>query len=51
MARPLKLLLELGGWRRTHTVIECYQHLDPEQSREALETRPRAVGGSEQRER
>ena len=49
-ARPLKLLPELRGWSRTHTVIEYYQHPDPEHLREELETRPRVVGGREQRE-
>jgi len=50
MDRPLKVLSELGGWKRTQTIIDCHQHPDQEQLRDALKNRRRVVGGSEQRE-
>jgi integrase len=33
---PLKTLAALGGWKDTRTLVECYQHPDMEQLREAL---------------
>ena len=36
MDRPLKVLSELGGCKRTQTIIDCYQHPDQEQLRDAL---------------
>lgn len=34
---PLKTLAALGGWKSTATLVECYQHPDMGQLREALE--------------
>ena len=42
MHLPLKILCELGGWKSHETVLECYQHPDEQQLREALKTRKRA---------
>lgn len=42
MHLPLKVVCELGGWRNHRTVVECYQHPDEQQLREALKTRKRA---------
>jgi integrase len=42
MHKPLKVLCQLGGWKTHETVVECYQHADEEQLREALEDRRRA---------
>lgn len=42
MHKPLKVLCELGGWKTHETVVECYQHADEEQLREALKDRRRA---------
>ena len=39
---PLKVLCQLGGWKSHETVVECYQHPDEEQLREALNARKRA---------
>lgn len=39
---PLKTLQELEGWKTHGTILECYQHVDEEQLREALEDRRRA---------
>ncbi len=50
MDRPLKVLSELGGWKRTQTIIDCYQHPDQEQLRDALVARRRVSSGTEQRE-
>lgn len=36
---PLKDLAAAGGWKRTETVVECYQSPDQERIREALEAR------------
>ncbi len=43
MDLPLKVLCELGGWRRADTVLRCYQHTDLAQLREALDRRGRAT--------
>ena len=55
MDRPLKVRSELGGWKRTQTLIDCYHHTDQEQPRDALVTRhgvaAEANSGNEQRER
>ena len=42
MHLPLKILCELGGWKSHETVVECYQHPDEQQLRDALKTRKRA---------
>lgn len=36
---PLKTLCELGGWKTHETVLQCYQHVDEGELREALEQR------------
>ncbi len=41
MDQPLKVLCELGGWKTTQTVLQCYQRADEEQLRNALEQRRR----------
>jgi integrase len=42
MHKPLKILCDLGGWKTHRTVVECYQHPDEGQLREALQDRRRA---------
>jgi len=42
MHKPLNVLCDLGGWKTHQTVVECYQHTDEAQLREALEDRRRA---------
>ena len=42
MDQPLKVLCELGGWKTTQTVLQCYQRADEGQLRRALEHRRRA---------
>ncbi|MDE2762557.1 MAG: site-specific integrase [Gemmatimonadota bacterium] len=44
MDQPLKVLCELGGWRETKTVLQCYQRADEAQLRNALENRRRVHG-------
>ncbi len=41
MDLPLKVLCELGGWRKAETVLRCYQHTNELQLREALDNRRR----------
>jgi integrase len=36
---PLKDLMTLGGWRDHRTILQCYQHLDLDAMRSALESR------------
>jgi integrase len=38
---PLKVVAELGGWKSTRTVLDCYQLPDHEALRSALAIRPR----------
>lgn len=38
---PLKVVAELGGWKSTRTLVECYQLPDHEALRRALAIRPR----------
>ena len=47
MHQPLKVLCKLGGWKDTSTVLQCYQHPDQGEMREALEDRKRASGSSQ----
>jgi integrase len=43
---PLKTLAQLGGWKSTATLVECYQHPDMGALREALDApRRKAVSG------
>ncbi len=44
MDQPLKVLCELGGWKESRTVLQCYQHADEGQLRKALEARGRSRG-------
>ena len=44
MDQPLKVLCELGGWKTTQTVLQCYQRPDEGQLRKALERRRRIRG-------
>ncbi len=44
MDQPLKVLCELGGWKTTKTVLQCYQQADAGQLRQALANRRRARG-------
>ena len=39
MNQPLKVLCQLGGWKRAQTVLQCYQRADEGQLRKALEER------------
>ena len=41
---PLPDLCELGGWKTSRTILECYQQPDPETQRKALEERRRMLG-------
>jgi len=41
MDQPLKVLCELGGWKTAKTVLQCYQHADAGQLRQALANRRR----------
>ncbi len=41
MDQPLKVLCELGGWKRADTVLQCYQKAGEHRLREALASRPR----------
>ena len=43
MNQPLKVLCELGGWKTPLTVMQCYQRVDQNHLRQALEARRRAV--------
>ncbi len=43
MDQPLKVLCELGGWRTTKTILQCYQRASEDRLREALANR-RKVG-------
>ena len=45
MDLPLKVLCELGGWKKAQTVLRCYQQPDEGQLRKALEARQRHSGG------
>lgn len=36
---PMHLLCELGGWKSPQTVMKCYQSVQEDQKREALERR------------
>ena len=45
--QPLKVLADLGGWRSTQTIIECYQKPDQERLKEALLMRRKASNGTE----
>jgi integrase len=47
MHKPLKVVCELGGWADFKTVVECYQHADEGELREALADRRRAAGSTE----
>ena len=42
MDQPLKVLCELGGWKTSQTVLQCYQRADEDRLRKALEGRRRA---------
>ena len=33
---PLKVLADLGGWKCTQTIVECYQRPDEDRLRDAL---------------
>ena len=50
MDQPLKVLADLGGWKRTQTIIECYQRPNQKRLKEALGARRTKVSGSQQRE-
>ncbi len=50
MNQPLKVLCELGGWKTPHTILQCYQHVNVDRLRQALEDRRRAASVLEQRE-
>ncbi len=41
MDLPLKVLCELGGWKKAQTVLRCYQQPDAVQLRKALDNRRR----------
>ncbi|MYC53041.1 MAG: phage integrase family protein [Gammaproteobacteria bacterium] len=41
MELPLKVLCELGGWKKAQTVLRCYQQPDAVQLRKALDSRRR----------
>ncbi len=41
---PLKVLADLGGWKNTQTIVECYQRPDQERLRAALLARTAAGG-------
>ncbi len=41
MDLPLKVLCELGGWRKAETVLRCYQQTNEMQLRKALDNRRR----------
>ena len=43
MDLPLKVLCELGGWKTAETVLQCYQRVDEDRLRQALEERQRAI--------
>jgi len=47
--QPLKVLADLGGWKSTRTIIECYQRPSQARLEEALGARRRASNGSQQR--
>jgi hypothetical protein len=34
MDEPLKVLADLGGWKSTQTIVECYQRPDPDRVEE-----------------
>lgn len=36
---PLKVLADLGGWKSTQTIVECYQRPDQDRLKQALATR------------
>lgn len=40
--QPLKVLADLGGWKSTQTIIQCYQHPSQDRLKEALNARRRA---------
>ena len=42
MHQPLKTLSQLGGWKTPRIIVECYQHGDEDQMREALADRRQA---------
>ena len=42
MDQPLKVLCELGGWKTSQTVLQCYQRADEDRLRKALGGRRRA---------
>ena len=42
MDQPLNVLCELGGWKAAQTVLQCYQPVDEDQLKKALEDRRRA---------
>ena len=42
MHQPVKTLSQLGGWKTPRVIVECYQHADEDQMREALADRRRA---------
>ena len=44
MDQPMKVLCELGGWKTSRTVFECYQRADQKRLKEALEQRRRTHG-------
>ena len=50
MDQPLKVLADLGGWKSTQTIIECYQRPNQKRLKEALGARRTEVSGSQQRE-
>lgn len=41
MDQPLKVLCELGGWRTSQTVLQCYQRPDEDRLKKALHERRR----------
>ena len=43
MDQPLKVLCELGGWKTSQTVLNCYQRADQTRLRKALEHRDRTL--------
>jgi len=51
MAMPLKVLGQLGGWKGTDTIVECYQHADQSLLRTALQAHRGVPFSPEQRER
>ena len=44
MDQPLKVLCELGGWKTSRTIFECYQRADQTRLKEVLEQRRRTHG-------